>query len=82
MKTIGAFDAKTHLSALLNEVASGSTIQITRRGVPIARLVPEKATSRPDLQKVADELRIARKGKTLKRGDTNWRELIHEGHRY
>jgi prevent-host-death family protein len=38
--SIGAFDAKTHLSQLLDRVAQGETIEITRRGQPVARLVP------------------------------------------
>jgi len=39
-KSIGAFDAKTHLSQYLNEVQNGETIQITRRGKPVAILIP------------------------------------------
>ncbi len=41
MKTelIGAFDAKTHLSQLLERVSKGESFEITRRGRPIARLV-------------------------------------------
>ena len=40
MKEIGAFAAKTHLSRLLEEVAAGEEIVISRHGVPLARLVP------------------------------------------
>ncbi len=40
MRTIGAFAAKTHLSALLEDVARGETILITKRGRPVAKLVP------------------------------------------
>ncbi len=40
METVGAFDAKTHLSALLDRVARGERITITRHGVPAAMLVP------------------------------------------
>lgn len=40
METVGAFDAKTHLSALLDRVARGERITITRNGVPAAMLVP------------------------------------------
>lgn len=43
MKEIGAFEARTHFSALLKRVARGETIVITRRGVPVARLVPVAA---------------------------------------
>jgi len=38
--TVSAFDAKTHLSRLLREVQDGSSITITKRGKPVARLVP------------------------------------------
>lgn len=38
--TIGAHQAKTHLSELLNRVDQGEAITITRHGSPIARLVP------------------------------------------
>lgn len=37
--TLGAFDAKTHLSALLDRVEAGETITITRHGRPVAQLV-------------------------------------------
>ena len=38
MVNVGSFDAKTHLPALLKRVSKGEPIQITRRGVPIAKL--------------------------------------------
>ena len=34
METIGAFEAKTHLSALLERVSKGEKITITRHGAP------------------------------------------------
>lgn len=40
MKTVGASEAKTHLARLLEEVAAGETITITKRGRPVARLPP------------------------------------------
>src|SRR3982074_3398007 len=36
METVGAFEAKTHLAALLDRVAKGEKITITRHGVPAA----------------------------------------------
>ena len=44
MKTIGAFEAGTHLAALLERVSKGEKIAITRHGVPAAMLVPIGAT--------------------------------------
>ena len=40
MTRIGAFDAKTHLSALLTKVADGEQFVITKHGKAVARLVP------------------------------------------
>ena len=37
---VGAYDAKTHFSELLERVAAGEQITITRHGTPVARLVP------------------------------------------
>jgi prevent-host-death family protein len=37
---VGAYDAKTHFSELLERVAGGEVITITRHGSPVARLVP------------------------------------------
>ena len=48
MTEVGAFDAKTHLSSLLDKVAQGEEVLITRRGLPVARLVPAE-TPRPGL---------------------------------
>ena len=40
MRTIGAYEAKTHLPRLLDEVAGGAIITITKHGQPVAVLVP------------------------------------------
>ncbi len=80
MTTVGAFDAKTHLPALLKRVAKGEIIQITRRGVPIAKLVPPDTVKSKDLRQVAREIRAARKGVTL--GNISIKELINDGRRF
>lgn len=38
-KSVGVHEAKTHLSRLLDAVAAGEEVLITRRGQPAARLV-------------------------------------------
>jgi len=40
-----------------------------------------KSSINSKLEKIADELRLARKGKKLQRGKTSWRKFIHEDHR-
>ncbi len=77
MTTVGAFEAKTHLSSLLNRVAEGEEVLITRRGVPVARLVPAEEADRSDVAEAIRELRALRKGVTL--GDVSWKELRDEG---
>ncbi|MGA2548304.1 MAG: type II toxin-antitoxin system prevent-host-death family antitoxin [Rectinemataceae bacterium] len=39
---IGTYEAKTHFAELLDEVQAGKDYTITKRGKPIARLVPYK----------------------------------------
>lgn len=51
--TMGAFDAKTHLSALLDRVEAGETITITRHGRPVAKLVAAGATTGDLAERVA-----------------------------
>ena len=44
MRRHSVAEAKAHLSALLDAVASGEEVEITRRGVPVARLTPIPAS--------------------------------------
>jgi prevent-host-death family protein len=39
-KKVGAFDAKTHLSELLDQVDKGAVYVITKHGRPVAELRP------------------------------------------
>lgn len=80
MKTVGAFEAKTHLNKLLQKVSKGESIRITRRGVPVAKLIPDHEGERKDLKQVVREIREICKGTSL--GGLTVRELIDEGRRY
>jgi prevent-host-death family protein len=77
MKTVGAFDAKTHLNELLQRASKGETIQITRRGIPVAKLSPPDASGKEDARSLAASIRRLRQGATL--GKISIRELIDEG---
>jgi prevent-host-death family protein len=46
MKEVAVYEAKTRLSELLVEVEQGEQITITRRGLPVARLVAAGAARR------------------------------------
>lgn len=80
MHTVGVFEAKNHLTALLDEVEAGGEIVITRRGKPIARLAPlETGFNHTKAQTAAEGLRATSKGLTL--GGVTLKELISEGRR-
>jgi prevent-host-death family protein len=44
-KSVGVHEAKTHLSRLLEDVAAGEEVVITRRGEEVASLVPVRGSS-------------------------------------
>ena len=77
---IGAYEAKTHLSHLLDEVAAGRRFTITKHGVPVALLIPP-GSGRPaeSPQATLTALREFRRGVTL--GDLELDALIEEGRR-
>jgi prevent-host-death family protein len=79
MKTVGTFEAKTHLSTLLEQVERGEEITITRHGKAVARLVPVGAVSRARLDDTVARLKAFRKGRRL--GDLSAKALIEEGRR-
>ena len=81
METIGAFDAKTRLSALLDRVARGERITITRHGVPAAMLVPVGESGRKlTHEEIVEGMRALRK--RVKPDTMSVREMIEEGRRY
>lgn len=57
MKTIGAFDAKTHLGTILEKVARGESFLITKRGKPVATLSPVAAGARRGPKDAIDSFR-------------------------
>ena len=79
MRSIGAYEAKTHLPRLLDDVAKGERITITKHGVPVAILVPPGAVPDIDIESFMARMRAFRKGNVL--GEVTIRELIDEGRR-
>ncbi len=79
MRTVGAYEAKTHLSRLIEEVARGERVAITKNGTPVALLVPVPSTQKPYAREVIRQLREFRRGITL--DGLSVREMIEEGRR-
>ncbi|MGE0716321.1 MAG: type II toxin-antitoxin system Phd/YefM family antitoxin [Alphaproteobacteria bacterium] len=75
---VPTFEAKNRLSALLAEVARGNEVTITKRGVPVAKLVPVTPSfDREKARRAAEGLREASRGTTL--GDLTIKDLVDEG---
>jgi prevent-host-death family protein len=81
MALVGAFEAKTHLSDLLDRVSRGEKITITRHGVPAAMLVPvEEAKAKLTHKEIVQGMRKLRK--RVKPGKMTVREMVAEGRRF
>jgi antitoxin (DNA-binding transcriptional repressor) of toxin-antitoxin stability system len=76
------YEARTHLSELLDQVARGKKILITRRGKPAALLSPPPAEATKDVKLVIEEFKAysKRHGRTL--GGLSFRQMIDEGRRF
>jgi prevent-host-death family protein len=81
MTSISYYEARTHFSELLDQVARGKRILITRRGRPAALLSPPPVEEQKDIQQVIAEMRALRRGNTLGKG-VSIRDLIEEGRRF
>ena len=78
MREIGAFEAKNKLGTLLDWVADGEEVLITRRGKPVARLVPAEAGfDRERGRRAVAGIREVRKGLAL--DGLKIKDLINEG---
>lgn len=78
LTTTSLHEAQKHLSRLIERVAQGEQIIITRRGIPVAVLSPA-GSSMPssDIRQAIEELRALREGVRL--AGLSIRELIEEG---
>lgn len=79
MITVGAYEAKTHLSSLLKRVAMGESITITKHGRPVAVMRPVGERELPAVETVVARLRDFRRGRRL--DGLELRDLIEEGRR-
>ena len=79
MKTVGAYEAKTHLAQLLERVAKGEKITITKHGVPVATLQPADPAKKTPFREVIDQLKRFRSGRRLE--GLSIRDMMEEGRR-
>jgi prevent-host-death family protein len=79
MDSVGAYEAKTQLSKLLDRVMKGERITITKHGVPVAVLQPPDSRKSADLESVISEILRFREKHSLKGQPI--KDLIEEGRR-
>ena len=79
MLEVGSYEAKTHLPRLLERVAKGERITITKHGVPVALLVPVSSRRMIPAEEVIESLRRFRRGQ--RRGGATLKSMIEEGRR-
>lgn len=80
METIGAFEAKTRLSELLERTAKGESFQITKHGRPVGRIVPPETARDP--REIAEAVRRLKSFRGAFKGMARdeFLRLKHEGH--
>lgn len=81
---IGAFQAKTHFSQLIERVAKGEEITITKHDKPVARLVPADRPTREQVAKVFQQMDALRQSiqSANPQDKTSLKDLINEGRRF
>jgi len=78
MREIGAVEAKSKLGTLLDWVAGGEEVLITRSGKVVARLVPPQVHDDPtQAHRAVEGILAARQGVTL--GGETVKDLVNAG---
>ncbi len=80
MIEIGAYEAKTHLSRLLEQVEKGERFVITKHGRPVAELIPVGGRDRDRIRRAIEDLKAFQKDHRLK--GLVIREMLEEGRKY
>ncbi|MCL2067513.1 MAG: type II toxin-antitoxin system prevent-host-death family antitoxin [Treponema sp.] len=76
---IGTFEAKTHFSQIIEKVESGADFIITRRGKPVAKIIPFKQEKEMTFKEAIEKFKEFRKLYRGEPGSFNIREAIEDG---
>ncbi len=82
MTTIGSYEAKTHLPALIRRVQKGEYFIITKHGEPIAVLRAPGELNERDAGEIMNEMLAYRDRQKRTTGKMTVRQMIEEGRRY
>ena len=80
MIKVGAYEAKTQFSALLEKVERGEEVLITRHGKPVARLTKAQTASLEDIDDAIARIKEMRKGVTI--GEGGWKAARDWGRKW
>lgn len=80
-QTVGSYEAKTHLPRLLDDVARGDTVVITKHGKPVAKLVPFTESGKKDKRAVVEAMEDYQRTAPPLEG-MSVKELVAEGRRW
>jgi prevent-host-death family protein len=78
-QSIGAFEAKTHFSQVIDKAERGEDFIITRRGKPVAKIIPFEQKKEMTRKEAIAELMEMRKLYRGEPGSFNIREAIEDG---
>ncbi|HOO87211.1 MAG TPA: type II toxin-antitoxin system prevent-host-death family antitoxin [Synergistales bacterium] len=77
MEKIGVYEAKTHLTQLMDRVSKGEKVTITKHGVPVAILQPADFSKTEPVREIIEQLKQFRSGRRL--DGLSIRDMIEEG---
>ena len=81
-RTVGAFEAKTHLSRILADAQNGMATVITIRGKRVARVVPVEGDRESRKRAMAEILKAAARLRArAKKGPESLHDLVNAGRR-
>jgi prevent-host-death family protein len=78
---VGTFEAKTHFSQIIEKVENGADFIITKRGKPVAKIIPFEQEIKMTRKEAIEQLIELRKLYRGEPGSFNVREAIEEGRR-
>ena len=80
MTQIGAFEAKTHLSQLLQRVEAGERFVITKHNRPVAELVPFQPSHSGRIRSAVETLKEFQKSHSL--DGLSVRQIVEDARKY
>ena len=78
-KEIGTFEAKTHFSQIIYACENGADYIVTKRGKPVAKIIPFQNDKQQSRREALEEFRELRKLYRGEPGSFNIKEAVNEG---